>query len=187
LDDERAFVLGLVHDIGRRFGRSNLRHTTDGYRYLREQGHAECAAVCLSHSFPTRELESYFGEMDVDSNDLDLLTRYLGEAEYTELDRLIQLCDHLAHPDGYCVVEKRMIDVALRYGVHEGHRRKWAEVIRIRESFHIRIGKPVYAVLPGVVSGTFGTEDLPALHADDPEYRAMGAIEEPGAPSTDAR
>lgn len=34
MDSEKAYVLGLLHDIGRRFGVRHLGHVSDGYRYI---------------------------------------------------------------------------------------------------------------------------------------------------------
>ena len=50
LDADQAFVLGLLHDIGRRGGPSGLRHSLDGYRYLLVQGFPGAARICLTHS-----------------------------------------------------------------------------------------------------------------------------------------
>jgi len=63
-----------------------------------------------------------------------------------------------------------MVDVALRYGINEAHQEKWAEVMRIKSSFDAKIGKPIYALLPGIAAGTFGTEELLQINQDDPEY-----------------
>ena len=38
---------------------------------------------------------------------------FLAGSTYTSYDRLIQLCDALALPSGFCLVEKRLMDVAL--------------------------------------------------------------------------
>ena len=172
-DPDRAYTLGLLHDIGRRYGPSHIKHATDGYGYLLRLGFSDHAAVCLSHSFPTRRLESYFGTIDIGGAELRHLERYLSEAQYTDYDKLIQLCDHLASARGYCVVEQRMVDVALRYGVGDVHREKWAEVIRIRQSFDSRVGGSVYSFLPGVAPGTFQTGVLLAVTPDDPEYAVL--------------
>ena len=32
---------------------------------------------------------------------------------------LIQLCDGLALPNGFCLLEKRLLDVSMRYGCNE--------------------------------------------------------------------
>ena len=34
LDPEKAYVLGLLHDIGRTFGVRHLGHVSDGYSYM---------------------------------------------------------------------------------------------------------------------------------------------------------
>lgn len=38
LSAERAYVLGLLHDIGRYAGVTSERHLLDGYRYCMERG-----------------------------------------------------------------------------------------------------------------------------------------------------
>lgn len=39
LDADKAYVLGLLHDIGRRYGKRHLGHVVDGYRYMLSLGH----------------------------------------------------------------------------------------------------------------------------------------------------
>lgn len=34
MDSQQAYTLGLLHDIGRRDGVHQIRHSIDGYRYL---------------------------------------------------------------------------------------------------------------------------------------------------------
>ena len=34
LDPEKAYILGLLHDIGRKFGVRHLGHVSDGYSYM---------------------------------------------------------------------------------------------------------------------------------------------------------
>ena len=57
LDPEKAYVLGLLHDIGRTFGVRHLGHVSDGYSYMKKLGYDEVAKVCLTHSFATQTLE----------------------------------------------------------------------------------------------------------------------------------
>ena len=52
-------------------------------------------------------------------------------------------------------MEKRMMDVALRYGVNEYSVRKWRRTFEIRDDFEERMGCTVYSLLPGVVENTF--------------------------------
>ena len=56
MDAERAFVFGLLHDIGRRFGEMGMNHVMYGYRFLRAAGDDEAAEICLTHSFPVQEI-----------------------------------------------------------------------------------------------------------------------------------
>lgn len=163
LDPDVAYVLGCLHDIGRREGVTHLRHTTDGYRYLCREGHQDAARICLTHSFPERNLASYFGAVDCDSGDLRLLAEQIA-LEYSPYDRLIQLCDCLALPTGFCLVEKRMVDVALRHGTSEHTAEKWRAVIAIQREFEALMGRSIYSALPGVVESTFGR--LPSTDAD---------------------
>ncbi len=53
LDAEAAFVMGILHDIGRREGIAGMRHVIDGYTFLMEKGFDEAARICLTHSYPT--------------------------------------------------------------------------------------------------------------------------------------
>ena len=51
MDPDKAYVLGLLHDIGRKFGVKHMGHIYDGYHYMTELGYDEAARICLSHSF----------------------------------------------------------------------------------------------------------------------------------------
>lgn len=57
LDGKKAYVLGLVHDIGRRAREHvGLRHIIEGYNYLKDLGYEEEGRVCLTHTFYARNL-----------------------------------------------------------------------------------------------------------------------------------
>ena len=73
-------------------------------------------------------------------------------------DKLIQLCDALALPTGYCLIEKRIIDVALRHGVSAYSVPRWQAYFKIQREFEKAIGRSIYQVLPGVIKNTFGFE-----------------------------
>ncbi len=173
LDPDYAHCLGLLHDIGRIRGPSDLRHVTDGYHYLVSLGFAECAAACLSHSFPDRRLDSYFGLSDVDPTDHELIECYLREARFSDYDRLVQLCDFLATGKGYCLLEVRMVDTVLRHHIREVPAGKWDAVFQIMADFDKRIGKSIYTLLPGIVQGTFGTTNLPEAGKSEPEWTIL--------------
>ena len=122
MDIEKAFLLGLLHDIGRKFGVSHFRHVVDGYRYLLDLGYDESARICLTHSFPTQCMEDYVGSIDVSQGDYFAIKQKLEALKLDDYDRLIQLCDCLA---GTTVVnmEDRMNDVEQRYGYYPENKR----------------------------------------------------------------
>ncbi len=150
LDPELATVLGLLHDIGRRAGVTGMRHTLDGYRYLTEVGHASTARICLTHSFPGDDLRvaaAGAGQWDCSEDELKLVNDYLTKVKYDDYDRLIQLCDCLALPDGFCVLEKRFVDVVMRHGFNEYTVRKWRAYLDLLGHFDDLTGQPVYRLL----------------------------------------
>jgi hypothetical protein len=83
---------------------------------------------------------------------------YLSQIEYTEYDRLFQLCDGLALPSGFCLLEKRLVDVVLRHGMNEFTVLKWKAALNIQQEFEKEIERSIYSVLPGVMENTFGLE-----------------------------
>ena len=82
LDPEKAYVLGLLHDIGRTFGVRHLGHVSDGYSYMKKIGCDEVAKVCLTHSFATQTLEEYIGKYDVSEDELSLIRTELEKSVY---------------------------------------------------------------------------------------------------------
>jgi hypothetical protein len=161
LDGETAYIVGLLHDIGRREGVTGMRHALDGYRYLAGLGFADAGRVCLTHSFAVKRLEAIFGAWDCTPEELRFIEEALAQIELDDYDRLILLCDSLAMAEGFVLMEKRMLDVALRYGgVNEHVLDKWRETFRIKADFERAIGCPVYALLPGVVENTFRLGDV---------------------------
>jgi len=158
LDPEVSFVLGLLHDIGRREGRFHIRHLVDGYRFLSHLGYEDAARISLTHSFPIPDLDAYMGERDCRPEDLQFLQEFIASVEFTRYDRLIQLCDAIAPPSGFCLMEKRMVDVALRLGINEVTLSGWQVRFQIMAEFDDAIGHSVYSILPGIVEGTFGVK-----------------------------
>jgi hypothetical protein len=158
LDPETAFVLGCLHDIGRQVGFTDMRHTLDGYSLLEEKGFADAARICITHVFPIKDVRTVAGKWDCSKQELDFLQGYLANIEFDDYDRLIQLCDAIALPSGFCLMEKRLLDVALRHGVNEYSVPRWKAYMSIQQDFENAIGGSIYRVLPGVIENTFGFE-----------------------------
>ena len=155
LNAEVAYIFGLLHDIGRREGVTGMRHALDGYRFLDGLGYSDAARICLTHSFPYQSILTS-SDWDVGEEDLEFVQNYINKITYDDYDKLLQLCDCLAVPQGFCLIETRIVDVALRYGVNEYSVRKWQAFMDLKTYFEDGIGASIYALLPGIVETTFG-------------------------------
>lgn len=159
LDAERVYSLGLLHDIGRREGVSGMKHVTDGWKYLRALGHHDAARIALTHSFPLQNPDAVMGQWDCSPEDYRAASSALMALTYNEEDRLLQLCDSLALAEGFLLIEKRLVDVFLRYsanGVNDLIAPKWRAIFALERHFSRRTGGSIYRLLPGVVENTFG-------------------------------
>ena len=145
LDPDKAYVLGLLHDIGRKFGVRHLGHVFDGYVYMMSLGYDEVARVCLTHSFNNQTMKEYIGKFDISDEEAAQLSDALAAAVFDEYDRLIQLCDALAGSEGVLRIEERMEDVRKRYGFYP--QAKWDSNIRLKEHFERKTGKDVYSLV----------------------------------------
>lgn len=145
LDGEKAYVLGLLHDIGRKFGVRHLGHVSDGYTYMMSLGYDEVAKICLTHSFNNQSTEEYIGKFDTSEEELNLINTTLTKVDMDDYDRLIQLCDSLAGSEGVLDIEERMDDVKKRYGSYP--QEKWDSNIRLKRYFEKKTGKDIYDVV----------------------------------------
>lgn len=145
LDSERAYVSGLLHDIGRKFGRGHLAHVYDGYRYMMDLGYDEVARICLTHSFHVPSLEVYLGNLDISEEKQQYLEKKLLSLEYDDYDRLIQLCDAMATSRGIVPLEVRMSDVKRRYGSYP--QKKWDANFALKAYFEQTAGRDIYDIV----------------------------------------
>jgi len=142
LDSEKAYILGLLHDIGRKFGVRHLGHVSDGYKYMMSLGYDEVAKICLTHSFNNSTIQEYIGKFDVSDEELELIETALAKVNMDDYDKLIQLCDALAGSDGVLNIEDRMRDVKQRYGYYP--QEKWNSNIRLKNYFEKKTGNNIY-------------------------------------------
>lgn len=151
LDAERAYVLGLLHDIGRRTGPNKERHILDGHDYLLTLGFTDAARIALTHSFPGQDPDELLGEWDGTPEEFGRFANLLRGARYTDEDRLLQLCDKLALSTGCCVLEQRLVDITLRYSFTPRTPDKWRAVLDLKAKFDTETGQNIYRLLPGLV------------------------------------
>ena len=145
LDSDKAYILGLLHDIGRKFGVRHLGHVSDGYTYMMSLGYDEVAQICLTHSFNNQTTDQYIGKFDTTDEELRMIQDALKSVTYDDYDRLIQLCDSLAGAECVLDIEERMEDVRRRYGSYP--QEKWDSNLALKKYFEERAGKDIYTVV----------------------------------------
>lgn len=154
LDSDKAYTMGLLHDIGRRAGVTGIKHIFDGYDYMMSLGETEIARICLTHSFPLKNINTFSGKYDCSDEQLVFLQEFLNSVEYNDYDILIQLCDAISLPDGACIMEKRFVDVAIRNGLTEHTIDKWKAFIKVKKHFDKLCGCNIYSLLPNVLENS---------------------------------
>ena len=148
LNPEKAYIVGLLHDIGRRVGIVDIpTHVYEGYRYCLGKGWDEAARICMTHSY--LRMQDEFSH-EPDSEQEKAIKAYIMNCQADDYDQLSQLCDSLAVDYGFVILEKRFVDVTRRYGIMEGYIKGWEIAFSIKEYFEKEMGCSVYDVLPDV-------------------------------------
>ena len=145
IDPEKAYIVGLLHDIGRKFGTRHLGHVSDGYTYMMSLGYDEVARVCLTHSFNDQVMEDYIGKKDTTDAEYEQIQNALQMISMDEYDRLIQLCDAIAGADGVLDITERMADVRRRYGSYPTQ--KWNQNLLLKKYFEEKAGDEIYNIV----------------------------------------
>lgn len=146
LDEDKAYVLGLLHDIGRRYGVCDLQHILNGYSFMLEKGYSTSARICLTHSFPLKDINAYNGQNDCSPEDSLFIQNYINDTGYDDYDRLIQICDAISYPTGPCIIEKRLVDVVMRRGFNDLTILKWKEFFKLKQHFEEKMKCSLYEI-----------------------------------------
>ena len=120
-----------------------------------ERGWEKAAQICISHAFMIQDIRTSIGEFDITDEEYRFMDDFIKNAVYDDYDRLVQLCDSLALPTGFCLLEKRFVDVTIRYGVSEFTTARWKKILEIKALFEKKIKRSIYEALPGVVENSF--------------------------------
>ena len=139
---EKAYVLGLLHDIGRKFGKRHLGHVSDGYSFMMKLDYPDAARICLTHSFNEMRIEGYVGNFDTTEEETELIRTKLQEVTPDDYDLLIQLCDAISGPEGVMDITERMSDVKRRYGNYD--QGKWNKNLELKAYFENRMHRDLY-------------------------------------------
>ena len=106
---ERAYIFGLLHDIGRHRTHHPVRHGLEGYRLLSGNGHEREARVCVSHLLHALDPETAaaYG--------------VLGETlPQTLEEKIIPLADFLVEGNRPTTLDARCASLRRRYAEDQG-------------------------------------------------------------------
>ena len=141
---DKAITLGYVHDIGKYNGESH-GHVMSGYNYMKDQGYDdEYCNICLTHSYLNNDIICTAGGVP-DPNENPFLTEFIKNHEYTIEEKIVNLCD-LMCPQGGKVftIDKRLIDIMIRRGVHTNTQYHVKETYKLNEYFDNLLGYNLY-------------------------------------------
>ena len=147
-----------------RAGRLNPGKWTDHSRYTAQaceniaarcNGMSPDAAYCYGLMHDIGRYAGVTSERHLIDGYRFCMEHFVKNAVYDDYDRLVQLCDSLALPSGFCLLEKRFVDVALRYGTPPVMAERWRRILEIRDMFEKKINGSIYDLLPGVEENTF--------------------------------
>lgn len=153
MNAEKAYVMGLMHDIGRSFTDGQFQHIKAGYEYMSECGYIEIARICLTHSFPVQDIYTYVGKIDIPEEEQIKYQDMLKREKYNSYDRLIQLCDSVSVENGYVIPEKKFVINAFKYGINDSTMKKWKAVLDLYEYFGKKIEMEVILFLEQQILG----------------------------------
>lgn len=117
LDNNQAYVMGLLHDCGRIKDEYALHqyHGIVGFNLMNEMGYSKLARICITHSFVDKQIDLDF--MPHPRKDMLFCQSFLDKIEYDDYDRLIQLADNMNNLGETCTFEQRCQSLSERYHV----------------------------------------------------------------------
>ena len=140
MDAEKAYVMGLMHDIGKAYDQS-MNHVFLGYQKMMEEGAPEVAKICLTHSFNPKEKVVVLDLL----NDADekFVKDFVANSEYDDYDLLIQLADFMSGAHGITTVERRFCSVLVRHNLPDA-REELSILYQLKQYFNQKCGGDVY-------------------------------------------
>lgn len=148
MDCDKAYVLGLLHDYGKRISeRTEGRfHGREGYEAMQEMGYPEVAKICLTHTFPNKNFSE--DEFSYPQDWQDWSRKTLSELEYNDYDYLIALCDKFFEGMSMVSIAKRVKGIVQRYGLAPSQEKILIEgAMRLKEYFDRKTGCDIYDIL----------------------------------------
>ncbi len=150
LNPQKAYFMGLLHDIGKMKEEPQQRHhAIIGYEILKE-AYPDIARICLTHMYPNNTAPNMAKDFFHNEKDYEFFCDFFKNNPMNEYDRLIQCCDMFADSRGFVTIEERVIDYENR------HRVKMAKTHldtyeNLKKYFDNKIGVDIYSLYPALL------------------------------------
>ena len=156
-------VWGAAVILEKFFGNMHIVHLQnigENGRIVVDKGRKEMFFLCFLHYNDTCKVNQSFtvGECKVIKLNILNMKNFLDTVNSCtgKVNMLCPDCLRLVlEIPGFCLLEKRFVDVTIRYGVHPATIDRWKKILEIKERFENQIGCSIYALLPGVVENSF--------------------------------
>ena len=147
MDPEKAWVLGLLHDYGKRHDerKGEHFHVLDGYNEMLRLGYTDVARICLSHSFPKKDFD--FSAYGCCREWLAAAREKLDTVELDDYDRLVQLFDFMFEGLRITTFENRVKGIVSRYHPKTPPTDLYNHALENKAYFEAKIGQDIYALL----------------------------------------
>lgn len=147
LDVDYAKTLGYIHDYGKAVGDFS-KHDINGFNYLKDLGYdEEYYSICLTHGYLNNDVMCAAGGIP---EDIPFRTEYIKAHECSIYEKLICLCDLMCTQE-MIGIDKRLVDVIIRYGAYSNTQYHVKETYKLKEYFDNLLGCNLYKLFPDIV------------------------------------
>ena len=154
LDEDFAYKIGLLHDIGKQFHPSQPRllHAWYGYKFLIEKGYPDVARYCLTHAFTLKEDLKKDKDFEClnDDNATQYIRNYISNIEYDSYDELVQLSDAVSATYQYFSLQSKIEEKKQKYSMElvNSLMPVFEKYEILKQSFETRMGKSLNFIYP---------------------------------------
>ena len=123
-------------------------HDINGFNYLKDLGYdEEYYSICLTHGYLNNDVMCTAGGIP---EDIPFRTEYIKTHEYSIYEKLICLCDLMCTQE-VIGIDKRLIDIIIRYGAYSNTQYQVMETYKLKEYFDNLLGYNLYKLFPDIV------------------------------------
>ena len=148
IDAEKAYILGLLHDYGKRNNEfeSNIFHGLEGYREMMRMGYGEVARICLTHTFRDKDFSNE--EYNYPDQWLNESRNLLRQYDYDDYDLIVQYADLFFEGLNIVKLDDRIAAIAARYKISPQQLKNLSDsAFNLKKQIDFRCGCDSYQIL----------------------------------------